>query len=266
MYRQNGLIAAIFLFYLLLQANFAIAEGGQDKRRGQILKFNGEVSVININGERRTVGKSQFIIREMDTIVTKKGSRAVVQFSDGTLSVLDQKSSLRIEKTSWFSHIGGKIYFTFKKVFGPPRKIQSKFATIGIRGTTFIVYDDENGEGIALQEGELEIESPEGEFEIHKQKVVDDFAAFKQQAKEKQETMKNEFSEYKKQITKDFVEYKKSFTLEANRVIRFDGKRVDETEMGDNVKAEFASFEEEAGEMLKQFREQSEQHNKDNAE
>ncbi len=266
MYRRIGLTTAILFLHFLLQPNFSNAEDNKGNDRGRILKASGEVSVIDVRGERRKVIESNVVIREMDTIVTKKGGKAVVRFSDGALSVLDEKSSLRVEKTNWFSHIGGKIYFTFRKVFGPPKKIQSKFATIGIRGTTFIIYDDENGEGVALQEGELEIESPEGEFEIHKQKVADDFIAFKQQAEEKKKALKNEFDEYKKQVTKEFIEYKKSFTLEANRVIRFDGKRVDETEMDDNVKAEFASFEEEAGEMLKVFREQSKQHKKDVAE
>ncbi len=77
-------------------------------------------------------------------------------------------------------------------------------------------------------------------------------------------TCDNEFDDYKKQIKQEFVEYRKSFILQSNRVVRFNGNRVDETSMdsADNaqVSADFGNFEQEAGELLKQFREQSKQH------
>jgi hypothetical protein len=228
--------------------------------RGRILKVEGDVQVINEHGEVRKSGKSWLLVKELDTIETGKGGKAVVQFTDGALSVLDEKSRLRIEKTNWLSHLGGKIYFTFRKVFGEPRKVKSKFATIGVRGTTFIVQDDEKGKGVALQEGQLEVESPGEAFEIHKQKAMSEFEAFKQQAKDKKAALKDEYSKYKKKTMKEFVEYKKSFTLESNHVIRFDGNRVDESEMGEDTKAEFDDFEAVAGEMLLEFRQQSKEH------
>jgi hypothetical protein len=247
---------APLLCMLLFSSLCAAEEFAVAASRGQILKIKGDVEVINARGEVHKASEPMLVIREMDTIVTHKGSRAVVKFTDGALSVLDEKSSLRIEKTNWMSHLGGKIYFTFRKVFGKPRKVNSRFATIGIRGTTFIIYDDEKGEGVALQEGELEVESPGEAYEIHKQKVVDEFEAFKQQARDRQVALQNEYADYKKQTMKEFVEYKKSFTLEASRVIRFDGKRVDETKMGEETKAEFDDFEAIAGEMLLEFRQQ----------
>ena len=236
-----------------------------DNERGRIMKINGEVHVINKDGQTRKVEDSKFVVHELDTIVTEGGGKAVVQFNDGSLSVLDEKSKLRVEKSNWLSHIGGKIYFTFRKIFGPPRKVSSHFATIGVRGTTFIVYGDEGGKGgIALQEGKLEVESPGEAYELHIKRELDEFEAYKQQALEKREAMKKEFEDYKKQVNKEFVEYRKSISLEANRVLQFDGNRVDETSLdaGDNqhLKAEFASFEQEAGELLEQFRQQSKEH------
>lgn len=248
----------VSLFVMLLMWNPVVqAEEGY---RGRILKVNGDVQVINERGEIRKVEESQFVIREMDTVVTKKGGKAVVQFSDGALSVLNEKSSIRVEKTNWLSHIGGKIYFTFRKVFGERRQVKAKFATIGIRGTTFIVYDDENGEGVALQEGQLDVESPGEAFEIHRQKELSEYEAFLLEAQQSKQALQDEYDTYKKDLKKEFIEYKKSFTLEANRVISFDGKRVDETEMGEDVKAEFDDFEEIAGEMLEEFRQKSKEH------
>lgn len=249
-----------FLSLVLFIPVLSMADESVEKARGHILKVDGDVEIINAQGESRKADDSRLIIREMDTIVTRKGGKAVVQFTDGALSVLNEKSSLRVEKTSWISHLGGKIYFTFRKVFGEPRKVKSKFATIGIRGTTFIINDDEDGSSVSLQEGLLDIESPGEAYEIHKQKVVDEFEAFKQKARDKQVALQGEYKDYKKQTMKEFVEYKKSFTLESNRVIKFDGNRVDETEMGANVKAEFDDFETIAGDMLIEFRQQSKDH------
>jgi hypothetical protein len=206
----------------------------------------------------------------MDTIVTRDGGKAVVQFNDGAMSVLDEKSSLRVEKSSWFSHLGGKIYFTFRKVFGEPKRVKTPFSTIGVRGTTFIVYADASGNGVALQEGRLNIESPGEEYELHIRREQDEFAAFKQEAQEKTEEMNREFDSYKNQIKREFVEYRKSFTLDANRVIRFNGNRVDLTSMdsADNaeISAAFGDFEQEAGELLEQFRAQAKKHREQQAD
>ncbi len=253
------------IVFLALCLGLFTATVGADEARGKILKINGEVHVINQAGASRKVEDSKFIVHEFDTIVTEGGGKAVVQFNDGALSVLDEKSRLRIEQNSWFSHLGGKIYFTFRKVFGEPRQVSTRFATIGVRGTTFIVYGDETGEGgLALQEGSLEIESPGDAFELHIKRELDDFEAFKKQAQERERALRKEFEDYKKQVNDEFVEYRKSFSLQSNRVLRFNGNRVDETslEAGDNdaMKTDFSNFEQEAGELLEQFREQSKQH------
>ena len=228
--------------------------------RGRILKVNGDVHIINDKGEVRELEESKFLVREMDTIVTSDNGMAVVRFNDGSMSVMSEKSKLRVEKTNWLSHIGGKIYFTFRKIFGKPKQVRTRFATIGVRGTTFIITDDEvSGQGVALQEGLVEVESPGDAFEIHRQRESDEFAAFKQQMHEQKQQMQNEFESYKQRTAEEFVEYKKQFTLEPNHVIRFDGSRVDETVMTEEDRKEFEAFEAIAGEMLRQFREQQAQ-------
>jgi hypothetical protein len=268
LHRMSMRTAALSLLFLL-QANFAAAEEAADSR-GQILKSNGEVYVVDQQGVEHKVGDENYEVHEMDTIVTRDGGKAVVQFNDGAMSVLDEKSSLRVEKSSWFSHLGGKIYFTFRKVFGEPKRVKTPFSTIGVRGTTFIVYADASGNGVALQEGRLNIESPGEEYELHIRREQDEFAAFKQEAQEKTEEMNREFDSYKNQIKREFVEYRKSFTLDANRVIRFNGNRVDLTSMdsADNaeISAAFGDFEQEAGELLEQFRAQAKKHREQQAD
>jgi len=142
----------------------------QHKIRGKVLKVNGDVEVVDEKGDKRVVANVDEPLHEMDTIVTSEGARVVAQFDDGALSVLDEKSRLRVEKISWFSYLGGKVYSTFKKVFGETRYVKTRAATIGVRGTTFIISEnsEQNGESVALKEGLLQIPSNGPAFEIHR--------------------------------------------------------------------------------------------------
>ncbi len=244
----------IICIFVVLQSPLLMAD--QKKYRGKVLKFNGDVEIINAKGEKRAIKKTDEPLAEMDTIVTKKGGSIVVQFNDGALSVLDEKSRLRVEKTSWFSYLGGKVYFTFKKVFGEPRRIKTRAATIGVRGTTFIISenDEKNGESVALKEGLLDVESTGPAFEIHKEKVTDEFAQFKQQQQQARQVMKDEFEQYKQQTREEFVEYRRQFILQPDRMISLSGYRVDEAAMTEANKADFESFESEAEALIKAFR------------
>jgi hypothetical protein len=228
-----------------------------EELRGKVIRADGAVHIMDDKGHHHTVEESGFTVREMDTIVTAEGGNAIVRFNDGVLSVLDGNSRLRVEKTRWLSHLGGKIYFTFSKVFGKSRQVKTRFATLGIRGTTFIIYDDDNSQGVALLEGLLDIESPGPAFEIHRQQSLDEFESFKQQVLQQQQDLQQQYDDYRKQMQHEFIEYKQSFTLQANHVIRFDGVRVDETVIDENVKAEFENFEAIAGELLDEFRDKS---------
>ena len=248
---QYRLFITIASFILLL-----IFEGvSADEFRGKVLKAIGEVHIVDEQGMHHTPEESKFLVRETDTIITAEGGSAVVRFNDGALSVLAEKSSLRVDKNSWFSHLGGRIYFTFKKILGEPRRVKSSFATLGIRGTTFIVYDETGAQGVALEEGLLQIDSPGPAFEIHRAQESEAFEAYRQQTREQQDVMRQQFDDYRQQVQEAFVAYKTSFTLQSNRMLRFDGVRVDESILDENVKAEFDEFEAIAGELLIEFRE-----------
>ena len=254
---KNKFITLVICTFIFLQSSVLMAE--QPGFRGKVLKFNGDVEVIDAKGGKRTVKETDEPLHEMDTIVTNEGARVVVQFDDGALSVLDEQSRLRVEKTSWFSYLGGKVYFTFKKVFGEPRRVKTRAATIGIRGTTFIISenDEQNGESVALREGLLEIESTGPVFEIHRQKELDEFERFKQEQQAVGAQMQNDFEQYKKQAMREFVEYRRNFTLQPNRVINLTGYRVDESAMTEANKADFESFESGAEDLIKNFRARS---------
>ena len=223
--------------------------------RGRIVKTEGDVAVITADGEKVMPQKLNNLIKASETIVTKASSRAVIQFSDGSMAVLDESSKLLVEKSEWLSQIGGKIYFAFKKIFGKkPRKIKTSFVTLGIRGTSFIVDADEGDEAVALQEGSLNVESPGDDFELHKKKPVDDFAAYMQQQQKQANKVNDEFAAYKKEINDEFVEYVKQFTLEPNKMISFNGNRVDEKGISDSLRKDFGTLEDFAGDLVNEYK------------
>ena len=227
--------------------------------RGKVLKFSGDVEVVDAKGEKRSVQQVDEQLSEMDTIVTGENARIVVQFDDGALSVLDEKSRLRVEKTSWFSYLGGKIYFTFKKVFGPQRNVKTRTATLGIRGTTFIIAEnaEQDSESVALKEGLLFVESTGPAFEIHKQRELNEFERYRMTQMAEQQQMQDDFDEYRKQAMREFIEYRRQFTLKPNRIISLSGYRVDEKEMAEADRADFEAFESEVGDLIKEFRSRS---------
>ena len=251
--RYVNIKAQLFIFVLLLpMANLHAGDF-----RGRIVKTQGDVFIVNAQGEQRVPEKSKFLVNVNETVITGSGGKAVVQFDDGALSVVNERSKIKVEKSGWLSHLSGKIYYLFRKVSGKEksRKIKTGFTTIGIRGTTFIVYDDGDQQGVALQEGSLNLETLDKPYEIHKAKSEDDFAAFKQQMQAKDEALKLEYNEYKDKLSKDFVEYKNSFDLQPNRVISFNGHRVDEKEISDTIKDEFDDFTRYAQDYIGAFKE-----------
>jgi predicted nuclease with TOPRIM domain len=137
--------------------------------------------------------------------------------------------------------------------------IKTRAATIGVRGTTFIISEnnEQNGESVALKEGLLQIESNGPAFEIHKKRIPDEFEQFKLEQQKQRQELQDEFERYKQQTMQEFVEYRREFTLRPNRVINLSGYRVDETAMTESNKADFESFETEAEDLIKNFRARS---------
>ena len=244
---------------MLLVVLQSAAVAADSDYRGKVLRFSGDVEVVDAKGDRRPVQKADEQLSEMDTIVTGEDARVVVQFDDGALSVLDENSRLRVEKTSWFSYLGGKVYFTFKKVFGPQRNVKTRAATLGIRGTTFIIREDawQDAESVALKDGLLHVESTGPAFEIHKQREMNEFDHYRMAQMAEKQQMQDEFEAYKKQTMHEFVEYRRQFTLKPNRVISLSGYRIDETMMTDAEMADFDAFESEAEDLIKEFRSRS---------
>lgn len=250
---RHGLLPVLLCMALLFLSFNVLAD---DKERGTILKVTGDAEIVDADGTSRSIENANQVVNENDTIVTSKDSKIVVRFNDGTMSVLNEESRLRVEKSSWYSYLGGKVYFTFKRVFGEQRRVRTPSSTIGIRGTTFIIdgVTPEQGELVSLRDGLVTVESRGPAFEILRQAEQNEFDAYRREHEQGRKKMLNEFEQYKQQTMQQFVEYRRQFTLKPGRSISLNGYRIEESGISDTSKADFEAFEKEAGELLKAFK------------
>jgi ferric-dicitrate binding protein FerR (iron transport regulator) len=156
--------------------------------------------------------------------------------SDGSKVILDERSKLKILGKSDLAHEEGKVYYHIKKRGSKGLKVSTKFAIIGVKGTKFIINAEEGSQGVSLKEGLVGIDSLQGEFELHKKKEMDEFAAY--QAK-----INGEFESYKKALQEEFVTYVSSFDLKPGKSVRFSKNRVDESEDLEKIIKDFSAFE-----------------------
>jgi hypothetical protein len=173
-------------------------------------------------------------------IETGSGQRIAIKTNDGDIVIANPNSVIRLEKPGFFSQLFGKIYYFIT----PERKrdvtVQTRAATIGIRGTKFLVdsAEDEDGqENVSLVEGKLNFQSNDDEkFELYHERELDEFEKFKRERMA-------EFQAFKNEMMEEFVAYKASIDLDAGFALRFDGKKVVRSSVSQDMEAEIAEFE-----------------------
>lgn len=241
------------LFALIVIACLPVLCQAQDFQ-GKIIKSKGDVVIRDKSGQERTPEQSNFIAVADEKVNTLQGGRAVVKFTNGSMSVIGENSSLGIEKPTLFAHLKGKILFAFTRSPGPTRMVRTPSAVFGVRATTFLVGQDENGETMALKEGLVHVEAPEGAFEIHKKKELDELDAFKAEIEQGVKDMKKEGAAFIQEQKDEYVAFKKSFLVKPDQSIRIQGNRVEHGPMNVSDKAELDDLESFAGDLLREFK------------
>ncbi|MEM7209657.1 MAG: hypothetical protein AAF434_17695 [Pseudomonadota bacterium] len=128
-----------------------------DGYHGRVVRLEGDITVVAADGSKRSLQEAGFVVLESETIETGTNGMVAVDFDNDPVTVLDNNSRLKVRKPGFFTHIAGKAFFAFKKVFGvssEPRFVENLTTTVGIRGTKFISYEGER-QGYALKEGRL---------------------------------------------------------------------------------------------------------------
>ena len=240
-----------------------LASSGFADENVEVMTAEGSVVVSDRAGKSKKSVHTKSILPPSNLLATGPTARAVIRVGENGFIIVGKNSQVEIdkskdkEKSGFFKQISGVVYYAFNSVKGKQKPVEVRTATttIGIRGTRFLVTDVEGRNEIGMRKGNVSVTSSEGgEFEIHKQAQVDEFQAFKQGIAEGVAKKEKEFQDYKENTQKEFVEFKREFSLEANRMASFDGKKVVEKELSDETKKDMDSFEAYAEKWIKQVK------------
>ena len=223
----------------------------------EIVRASGEVAVRQEGQKDRPVGLKS-ILPAKNTLVTGPDGRVVVRVGETGYIVVEKNSTVEIDHVkdhaNFFRQVTGMIYYAMHTIRSSQRavEIRTGVATIGIRGTRFLVTDLPERKEIGMRKGLISVTSPDEAFEIHRKAEQDEFEAFKQEGKDAIAKEKREFDEFKANSEREFVEYKREFSLAANRMATFDGKRVVDRPLSGETKQDMESFETYADKWLKE--------------
>jgi ferric-dicitrate binding protein FerR (iron transport regulator) len=247
---------AVCLSGWLLSSAVAFAAGDDI----EIVKAEGKVVTSDASGKQEQAVGTKSIVPPKNVLSTGPDGRAVVRMGNRGFIVLEKNSKVELgekgDNAGFLRQLTGMIYYAVNKLKGDQSelKVRTKTATIGVRGTRFLITDEDGRNEIGMRKGLIDVSSPAGEFEIHRQAQLDEFEAYKQQAQDAIEKEKKEFETYKADTAREFVEYKAGFDLAANRMASFDGKRVVERPLSEQTVQDMESSESYARAWLKQVR------------
>lgn len=202
-----------------------------------LTKLDGSAKVQSTNALKPKRIKEGTKLHAGDTLFTYNNSKAVIVFEDKSTAVMNEYAKLKLVSATQLAHNGGKIFYKItSRKSAQGLKVQTPFAIIGVKGTQFIVTNTDEAKKVALNEGLVGIDSPDGNkyerIDEDKVKGLLD-SPYAQVA---------EFEAYKEEIYKEFAEYVASFDLSSGKQLVFDGKRVLESSMKDEQQEEFDGF------------------------
>ena len=214
----------------------------------EIVRADGNVVVKQAGQKDRSVG-SVSILPSTHTLVTGPNGRAVIRIGDSGYIIVEKNSTIEVSRKNdhadFFRQITGMIYYAMNALrrAQPPIEVKMSAATLGIRGTRFLVTDLPDRKEVGMRKGMISVTSLDKDFEIHRKAEQDEFEAFKQEGKDAIAKEKLEFEEYKAKSQREFIEYKREFSLGANRMATFDGKRVEDRPLSEESKKDMETLE-----------------------
>lgn len=222
----------------------------------EVVKSDGNLTVSDATGSNPKSAKTKDTLPSSNILSTGADGRAVVRIGSTGYVVLEKNSQVEIntsnERAGFFRQLSGIIYYAVNSIKKNDRKLEVriKTATMGIRGTRFIVTDIPDRNEVGMRKGTLSVESPTGDFEIHKKSEQDEFEALKRESQAAIDEEKRQFEKYKDNAQHEFVEYKHEFALGMDRMVSFDGKRVDDRPLSGATKKDMETLEDYAGKWL----------------
>lgn len=252
---QNSGMGYTLGLILLFTASVSLADDSIE-----VVTSEGSVMVGDAQGKSKKPVQSKSIVQAGNVLTTGPSARAVVRVGSDGFIVVGKNSEVEIGKTKketgFFKQVTGIVYYAMNSIKGNrrPVEVRTATATIGIRGTRFLVTDVEGRNEVGMRKGLVSVTSPEGEFEIHKKAELDEFEAYKRAGEAEIAKRTREFEDYKANTQQEFIEYKREFSLGADRMASFDGKRVEDRPLSGETKNDMESIESYAEKWIKEVR------------
>jgi hypothetical protein len=215
----------------------------------EVVKAEGKLTLSDATGSNQKTVRINDKLPPSNILTTGTDGRAVVRVGKTGYIVMEKNSQVEIDtandRAGFFRHLTGVIYYGVNSLKDKDHtlEVRTKTATMGIRGTRFLVTDIPERSEVAMRKGTLSILSQNDEFEIHIKTTLDEFEALKRESAVAISEEKNQFKKYQENTQHEFVEYKREFTLEMDRMATFDGKRVDDRPLSGASKKDMETLE-----------------------
>ena len=222
---------------LILLVSFTEASAISDEKDviATLERFDGLIKVLPNGSIKRTKAKEHQKLYGGDMVLSYRGAHAIVILADGSKVVLDESASMRFSLNEVEQKSGAVYYEIHHRNAKHALKVKTEFAIIGIKGTTFIVNANVQNESVALQEGNIEVKSPEAAYRLYRDKVEADFEAY-------QNKQNQGFEAYKNRQNEKIESYVQAFEMQAGKVVNFKGSVADESDFDANITAKFERF------------------------
>jgi hypothetical protein len=247
----KSVIGLVVFFFAFITAAICLAD-----EEIEIVKTEGNLTVSDSSDGHHKAVKNKDKLPPSNILATGPDGRAVVRVGTTGYIVLEKNSKVEIntanDHAGFFRQVTGVIYYAVNSIKKNDRtlEVRIKTATMGIRGTRFIVTDIPERNEVGMRKGTLSVLSPNEEFEVHKKSEQDEFEALKRESQASIEEEKNKFDKFKEDTRHDFIEYKREFSLGTDRMVSFDGKRVDDRPLSGATKKDMETLEDYAGKWL----------------
>jgi ferric-dicitrate binding protein FerR (iron transport regulator) len=201
-------------------------------------KTQGRVNVLAQNAIKGKKAKIAQKLYKEDLIVTYSDSKVKIKLLDDSIVTLDANSKLKLEDINKLKHEEGKVFFSIKTQTTNQLEVGTNFATIGVKGTQFIITDNKQNQTVSLKKGLVGVKALDGEFKIHRQQVRE-LTEYEKYVL----AHKHDYEAYEKKIVEEFIEFKKEFDLKPRKMVSFNKNVVKEKDLTQEVEQEFENLE-----------------------
>lgn len=230
-----------FLLVILLLPAMAFAQP-----LGKLSHADGQIKIIRQGQVVPEKVASQALPLDLfpgDKVQSSSGSEARIRLADNSLILLQASSLLILLSEGHQKLAQGRVLYNVRKRGGlKGLKVSTRSATIGVKGTQFLVQQDDQQQKVLLNEGVVELVS---DGDLFLKPIQDQMQAFENYKQD----INAEFDEYQRQMNQEFQEYVKSLTMAAGQGFAIgDQQSLSKIEFSEQDKSDFSRLNELAAE------------------